>query len=153
MQQGPARLVVWLLISICPSCHTNANRAAESTMHYSILSIRNAEVTYFGKHNRYGYLPELAHEGLVDKELAIGEKSGYRFRVDPGPKTYSIASWPITYARTGQESVFIDHSGILHSYWDPPSEKVLGPLKICGPAEGSNGGLSNRSGRQRGQCQ
>jgi hypothetical protein len=71
-----------------------------------------------------GVSPETA--GLVDADLAAGEKDGYTIRytiipaagnlkeeeVNPG-ETYSMSSTPKEYGKAGRRSFFLDSSGIL----------------------------------------
>ena len=71
-----------------------------------------------------GISPETA--GLVDKELAAGNKDGYSFRysITPAPGSqfdedankragFTIAASPEEYAKTGRRSFFLDSSGVL----------------------------------------
>jgi hypothetical protein len=62
--------------------------------------------------------PEAAQ--LVDKDLAAGEKDGYRFRYrilpEPGgaPPGFELAATPADYGKTGRRSFFLDAAGKLH---------------------------------------
>ncbi len=62
--------------------------------------------------------PEAAE--LVDKNLAAGEKDGYRFRYrilpQPGgaPAGFELAATPAEYGKTGRRSFFLDAAGKLH---------------------------------------
>lgn len=60
--------------------------------------------------------------GLLDPELADGERNGYRFRMvivggsDVGaPAQYELSATPAIYGRTGRLSFFRDASGKLHA--------------------------------------
>jgi hypothetical protein len=59
--------------------------------------------------------------GLVDSDLATGQKNGYAFRyVIVGastlgaPAKYELAATPLQYGRTGKRSFFRDANGVLH---------------------------------------
>jgi hypothetical protein len=59
--------------------------------------------------------------GLVDSDLATGQKNGYGFRyVIVGastlgaPAKYALAATPLQYGRTGKRSFFRDANGVLH---------------------------------------
>jgi hypothetical protein len=62
--------------------------------------------------------PEAAE--LVDKDLALGEKDGYRFRyrILPEPNSaapsFELAATPAEYGKTGRQSFFLDADGKLH---------------------------------------
>ena len=60
--------------------------------------------------------------GLLDSELAKGEKNGYAFRYviaggsDLGaPAKYELSATPLHYGRTGRQSFFRDSHGFLHA--------------------------------------
>ena len=59
--------------------------------------------------------------GIVDSDLATGQKNGYAFRyVIVGastlgaPAKYELAATPLQYGRTGKRSFFRDVNGVLH---------------------------------------
>lgn len=59
--------------------------------------------------------------GLLDSDLATGQKNGYAFRyVIVGastlgaPAKYELAATPLQYGRTGKRSFFRDANGVLH---------------------------------------
>jgi len=71
-----------------------------------------------------GVSPETA--GLLDADLAAGNKDGYtiRYNITPAPggtpedeankaETFSLSSSPKEYGKTGRRSFFLDSSGIL----------------------------------------
>jgi hypothetical protein len=102
-----------------------------------LRSVAEAVKTY---RNAYGILPETLAAlgpappggvspdaaGLLDTDLAAGEKNGYTLRYTIVPATdfapvedsgkavnFSIASSPKEYGKTGRKSFFLDSSGIL----------------------------------------
>jgi hypothetical protein len=62
--------------------------------------------------------PEAAE--LVEKDLAAGEKDGYRFRYrilpqpNGAPTEFELAATPSEYGKTGRRSFFLDAQGKLH---------------------------------------
>jgi hypothetical protein len=90
-----------------------------------------------------GVSPETA--SLVDSYLAAGDKDGYtiRYTVTPGPvgspdneanssETFSLASSPKEYGKSGRRSFFLDSSGVLHGADKQggiatPSDPRIGP--------------------------
>ena len=64
-----------------------------------------------------GVSPENAD--LVDKEIAAGEKLGYRFRYRILPATegeakFEVAATPLEYGKSGRRSFLLDSAGRLH---------------------------------------
>jgi hypothetical protein len=66
--------------------------------------------------------PKNDHAGLVDADLAAGQKNGYSFRYvivganDVGaPAIYQLAAIPVEYGRTGTRSFFRDGTGVVHA--------------------------------------
>lgn len=66
--------------------------------------------------------PSLEAAGLLDGELAKGDKNGYTFRYviagasDLGaPAKYQLSATPLHYGRTGRRSFFRDSNGVVHA--------------------------------------
>lgn len=64
--------------------------------------------------------PERA--GLLDEDMAAGQKNGYSFRyvivganTSGAPAKYQVAAIPAEYGRTGLRSFFYDATGVLHA--------------------------------------
>lgn len=62
----------------------------------SIEQILEAQKKFFSKYEKFGSLQELRQAELIDKELAKGEKSGYRFTltVDNKFKELTLSALP-----------------------------------------------------------
>jgi len=66
--------------------------------------------------------PKAESAGLVDEEMAAGNKDGYAFRyvivgasTTGAPAKYEVAAIPSEYGRTGLRSFFCDSSGVMHA--------------------------------------
>ncbi len=111
---------------------TEEMEATESGAIVALKKIADALEAY---RQKFGRLPEsLANlgpplhgdangdgAGLVDSDLATGQKNGYAFRyVIVGastlgaPAKYELAATPLQYGRTGKRSFFRDANGVLH---------------------------------------
>jgi len=111
---------------------TEEMEATESGAIGAIKKIADALEAY---RQKFGRLPEsLANlgpplhgaangdaAGLVDSDLATGQKNGYAFRYVilgastlGAPAKYELASTPLQYGRTGKRSFFRDANGVLH---------------------------------------
>jgi hypothetical protein len=66
--------------------------------------------------------PNREHAGLVDEELASGDKDGYQYRIIiasadtlGAPAKYQLSAIPSAYGRTGKRSFFRDSDGGWHA--------------------------------------
>jgi hypothetical protein len=74
-----------------------------------------AQLAYFQLHNGvYADLATLITAGLLDKDLAGTESTGYRFHIElaKDAKTFTAGAEPAQYGRTGVLSFFMDQSGV-----------------------------------------
>ncbi len=97
-----------------------ARRAAnEGATIAALRKIHSAEATYQSMHERFGSLEELVGDGLVQAELASGDRYGYRFKVtlsvddEQNRSVFSAVGVPARYPSTGRRSFFVDESGVI----------------------------------------
>lgn len=121
--------------------------ANEGAAIYSLRTISAAEMTYQSQFQKYGTLEELAAASLIDRKLATGTKSGYRFTVEltsegaaagefeQSPGGFAVTCVPVDYRRSGKRSFFVDETSVVRgadnvgmpsSASDPPLETRLG---------------------------
>jgi type II secretory pathway pseudopilin PulG len=115
-----------------------ARRAAnEGAAISSIRTLHSAEMTYQATTGagKYGDLKDLANAGLIDRNLATGEKNGYRFTITVQPQTFNtpanfeiLAKPSVTQgvSSTGSRSFYTSTYGVIR--WartgeNPPNEK------------------------------
>jgi hypothetical protein len=103
-------------------------KSALASMHELAAAIEKYRVTYTRLPDSLTALgpsskssASIDQAGLVDAELAAGQKDGYAFRYvivgannSGAPAKYELATIPVAYGRTGTTSYFRDSSGILH---------------------------------------
>jgi len=99
-----------------------ARRAAnEGSSITSLRQILNAETTYYGIHEKYGTLEELAAAELLPSTLSSGIRNGYKFRIDlptrnyPQTPGFEAVGVPVTYPNNGRNSFYIDETGIIRA--------------------------------------
>jgi hypothetical protein len=76
-----------------------------------ITILNTAEVEYFSDHGRFATsLQELGPSGanLIERDLASGEKDGYRFTMTATPSGYAISAVPVQSDVSGTKSYFLD---------------------------------------------
>ena len=139
LKEGFYRTIIFLVIlfvgsaASLPGFHWNQGYMRnESSAMSNLITLYSAQFTYAGEYNgRYpttlemlgppeeGSSPTADAAGLIDKNLARGEKQGYRFTLTPSPPTkeeriplFTISARPITYKDLGCRSFIIDGSGM-----------------------------------------
>lgn len=111
-----------------------ARRAAnEASAIHSIKTISSAEVVYQSSLAKFGTLEELAANGLIDKNLASGNKNGYRFEIildSANPETFEVTGVPVTYGSSGTRSFYVDETFVIRAGDNSggPSSKIDEPL-------------------------
>jgi hypothetical protein len=130
-------LSVGLLLLDLPALSAEWDAAQiETTERSAIAAMKEIADAVESYRKTYGRLPDtlanlkppqrgpagLESAGLLDGQLASGEKDGYVFRyvilggsTIGAPAQYEIAATPRTYARTGRRSFFRDTEGGLHA--------------------------------------
>jgi hypothetical protein len=77
----------------------------------AIMTLQTAEVEYDSNHGRFATsLQELGPTGanLIERDLASGEKDGYRFTMTATPSGYAISAVPVQPDVSGTKSYFLD---------------------------------------------
>jgi type II secretory pathway pseudopilin PulG len=116
----PFALVLAIAI---PNLMASRRAANEGSSISSLRTIHSAEATYQATVGRgeFGSLDQLAAAGLINPELAVGTRHGYRFTIDvkisgdnelPGFRADSV---PVTYGDTGKRSFHLDESGVIRA--------------------------------------
>lgn len=89
--------------------------AHHSDVESMLRRISIAQVAYAQQHNgAFGDLPALIESGLVPKDIAGTESTGYRFHISltSGAKAYTAGAEPAKYGRSGKLSFYMDSGGI-----------------------------------------
>jgi hypothetical protein len=117
----------------------------------ALWSIMAAEKTFYSRYSK-GFSPSLAAlgglppagtlwaptaeaAGLIDSDLARGEKSGYRFVYSPGPRndkgeitTYAITASPIKIKPETANYYYTDQTGVIRQNSTQPATASDSPL-------------------------
>ena len=100
-------------------------RALELGALKAISTIHTAEAQYQSQYGRYAStLAELgppatgassaAGAGLISGGLASGQKSGYKYSLQPTDVGYTISANPVAFNNTGKRTFYSDQSLITH---------------------------------------
>lgn len=107
----------------------------------SLRTINTAQAAYAVTNPEKGFAPTLIELGpppggadLIDPILAAGEKSGYRFTLEPGMwdsterlVNYAVNARPIEYGRTGCRNFWTDPSGVIHETYEDRAATAQDP--------------------------
>ena len=58
-----------------------------------------------------------ASADLIDNNLALGEKSGYKFIVTGNSSGYAISAVPVSYNSTGSRTFYSDQTLVVRNNW------------------------------------
>jgi type IV pilus assembly protein PilA len=87
--------------------------------------VREMQVQYQSQYGRFakslaelgpptgGGAPSPASAGLIQTDLALGEKQGYRFVLSEKPGGYAITATPVTYGTSGSRSFYSDETMVI----------------------------------------
>lgn len=104
-----------------------------------ITTIQTAQVQYYSSYNRFAAsMQELgppaggaegpSAAGLIERDLATGEKAGYRFTLTPTPAGYTINAVPTQYGTSGTKTYFSDQGIGIHQHIGPEPATANDPL-------------------------
>lgn len=102
-----------------PNLLASRRAANEGSAMSSMRKIANAEATFQATHETYGTLEQLAEAGLIDAELASGQRHGYKFKVTVVPAGVSYpmgfegVGVPAEYGSSGRRSFLVDETGVI----------------------------------------
>jgi type IV pilus assembly protein PilA len=108
----------------------------------AVQTVRDMQVQYQSQYGRFAKsLTELgpppgggastpASAGLIQTDLALGEKGGYKFAVTGDGSGYAVTATPITYGTSGSRSFYMDQNMVMKEHYGPepatPNDKELG---------------------------
>jgi type II secretory pathway pseudopilin PulG len=117
-----AFIPIMIIASIAiPNLLASRMAANEGATLRGLRTIHEAEQTYQATtgNGQYGTLADLQRDSLITADLASGEKSGYRFKVEvfkstsDRPATFAVVAVPTDYGSSGRRSFFVDETGVL----------------------------------------
>ncbi len=91
----------------------------------AIQTVRDMQVQYQSQYGRFakslaelgppngGGAPSPAAAGLIQSDLASGEKQGYRYVVSEKPGGYVVTATPVTYGTSGSRSFYSDETMVI----------------------------------------
>ncbi len=132
-------IILVILTVAVPKFTTAVRGARETGAVKAIQTIHTAQVQYYSNYNRFATsLQELgppasgpegpAAAGLIERDLASGEKSGYKYTVQPTPTGYNVIANPSQYGTSGVKTFFSDQGMGIHQHIGQEPATVNDPL-------------------------
>jgi type IV pilus assembly protein PilA len=120
--------IILIILAVALPKLTNARRyAQEMAAVKAISTVHTAETQYYSQYGNYATTltqlgpPASGSPGpngaeLIDKDLASGDKGGFRFVLQPTPTGYALAAAPITFGTGGSHTYYSDQSMSIHQH-------------------------------------
>jgi type IV pilus assembly protein PilA len=117
-----ARLILIAIILIVAALdfpkRTSDRYAQEMAAQKAITTIHTAEIQYYSQYGQYATsLSQLAT--LIDRDLAAGEKGGFKFVLQQTPTGYALSVNPAVFGTSGTHTYFSDQSMAIHVHNGP----------------------------------
>ncbi len=134
--------IILIILAVALPKLTSARRyAQEMAATKAITTIHTAETQYYSQYGNYA--TSLAQLGppasgspgpngaeLIDKDLATGEKGGFKFVLQQSPTGYNLSVNPTAFGTSGTHTYFSDQSMAIHVHngQEPatPNDGLLG---------------------------
>jgi type IV pilus assembly protein PilA len=122
-----------IVIAFPPVARTPTSHAREMAAKATIKGIQAAEILYYSQYGQYATsLTQLGPYGadLIDRDLASGEKRGFKFVLRQTQTGYSLNVNPSAFGTAGTHTYYSDQSMSVHEHngQEPatPSDPLLG---------------------------
>lgn len=113
-------LGIGIVVMVLPKTLARACYSQEMAEVKAITAIHTAETQYYSQYGHYATtLTQLGPNGaeLIDKDLASGEKDGFKFALEATPMGYELRVEPKTpSACGGSRTYFSDQSMTIHQH-------------------------------------
>ena len=132
-------IILVILTVALPRLTTAVRGARETAAVKAITTIHTAEVQYYSSYNRFAStLQELgppasgapgpAAAELIERDLASGEKGGYKYTLTATPTGYLITAVPSQYGTSGSKTFYSDQGMGIHEHAGQEPATVNDPL-------------------------
>ncbi len=134
--------IILIILAVALPKLTNARKyAQEMAAQKAITTIHTAETQYYSQYGQYATAlaqlgpPASGSPGpngaeLIDRDLASGEKGGFKFVLQQTPTGYALAVNPTAFGTSGNHTFFSDQSMAIHVHNGPepatPNDGLVG---------------------------
>jgi type IV pilus assembly protein PilA len=131
-------IIVVLISAAAPKFSQYLMSARETAALSGIRTIHTAQTQYSSQFGRFatsltelgpptGGQPGLAGADLIQSDLALGVKQGYKYVLEQTPTGYKISAAPVAYNRDGRRSFYSDQTMVLRENWGPEPATTTSP--------------------------
>ena len=147
--------IILIILTFAVPKLQNARRfALETAAKKAIVTIHTAETQYYSQYGQYATSlaqlgpPASGNAGasgadLIDRDLASGEKGGYKFILAQTQSGYSVNANPVQFGTSGSHTYFSDQSMSIHEHNGQEPATVSDPLLGESPQQQQQGGASS----------
>ncbi|MFB3827501.1 MAG: prepilin-type N-terminal cleavage/methylation domain-containing protein [Bryobacteraceae bacterium] len=133
-------IVIAIILIIATIALPKLNRARmyaqETAAIRTIQTIHTAQTQYFSQFGKFAVTlaelgpptsgqPNAAAADLIPGDLALGEKSGYKFTLAAAPTGYTVSAVPSVYGSTGSRTFYSDQTLVIRENYgqEPATDK------------------------------
>ena len=120
-------IILIILAVALPKLTKARTYAQEMAAVKAITTIHTAETQYYSQYGQYATSltqlgpPTSGTAGpsgaeLIDRDLASGEKGGFKFNLQPTATGYAVAAVPLQFGTAGTHTYFSDQSMSIHTH-------------------------------------
>lgn len=132
--------IILIILAVALPKLANARKFAQEMAGMKAIStIHTAETQYYSTFGRYATTllelgpPASGSSGpqaadLIDRDLASGEKGGYKFVLTPTPTGYTLNVAPVSFGTSGSRTFFSDQTMSIHQHAGQEPATINDPL-------------------------
>jgi prepilin-type N-terminal cleavage/methylation domain-containing protein len=132
--------IILIILAVALPKLNNARRyAQEMAAVKAITTIHTAEAQYYSQYGQYATAltqlgpptngaPGPNGADLIDRDLASGDKGGFKFNLQPSQSGYSVAVVPDAYGTSGTHTFYSDQSMTIHQHSGQEPATVNDPI-------------------------
>lgn len=132
-------IILIILAVAMPRLQKSRQYASEMAALQAIKTIHIAQTQYYSTYGKYAEsLAALgpptsgaegpAASGLIQEDLASGEKQGYKFTLTPSPGGYVINANPVAFGTSGSRTFYSDQSMTIRQNFGQEPATATSPL-------------------------
>ena len=132
-------IILVILTVALPKLTKSVANARETAAIKGITTLHTAQVQYYSSYGRFATsLQELgppasgaegpAAAGLIERDIATGEKGGYKYTMQVTPTGYAISAVPSQFGTSGSKTFFSDQGMGVHQHNGQEPATLSDPL-------------------------
>ncbi len=132
--------IILIILTVAVPKLTNIRRSGqEMAAIVALKTLHTAQTQYYSQYGTYATsLTQLgppangaasaAGAEIIDRDLAGGEKGGFKFTLQPTPTGYAVTAVPMQFGTSGTHTYFTDQSQSIHIHSGQEPASLTDPL-------------------------